>query len=1438
MRAPSGTLHVIDFKTDQIVANIQPQNYWDDIRHWEIKNNIDTLEFKVFDNTEHAVTLMQQNLVLKEVRDGRIVPYVINNEVEKDSRDRSLTVRTSGAWVQIAKDGYIMPQRIEGKTVNQFMDMALVGTKWKRGKTEYAGFHTMTIDTIIDPLTFLKKIAALFDLEVQYRVEVVGSQIVGWYVDMVKKRGRDTGKEVTLGKDLVGVRRIEHSRDVCTALVGFVQGEGDTIITVESINDGLPYITDSDAYQRWNENGKHKFGFYSPETEEQNMTPKRLLTLMKTEFAKRVNTSVVYDVEAAAIGRVFGLSHELINEGDTIRIKDTGFTPKLYLEARVIGGDESFTDPSQDKYVFGDYREITDPNEEMRKLYNRLLGQLTGKANKELLDQLEKLVEENGKTIETIREESKAVKELAQKVQENLKNNTVNIIESKQPPTENLQIGKTIWRDISTGKPGFLKVWNGKDWELLIPDVESVKEETLKQVNKDIQLTKEELNKKVEEAQSETNGQFKEVKNSLQGVSQTIKNVQNSQGEINKTVSEMKQTNEGFTKSIESLTKKDGEIAEKLNKVVETAEVTKKTISEVQQTTNNLKKTTTEITEKAGQVSEKLESVEKKVNNDKAGGRNLLLDSNVKYEKTDYLINPYSLTENFVAGEEYTFVIKGSVPQGQQFGIWQNGGSNNVGYATSAYANGITYVTFKAVATTSGNERRLNLYNYPNNATKAIVEWVALYKGNKPQDWTPAPENQVTNDEFTKKTTEIEKSVNGIKESIKTVEKTQVDFSERVTTVEKTADGIKEKVTSLQEIQTKQGTQLQEAKAGWETTAKALEGKVEIKDVEDYVGGIGNQTVLRNVLWKNDTKYWVLQSGATRDTQVTYKGCNSLSVITAGNASNLYKGASHEYINAGPGWNYVFSAYFYTDNKASIDAGAAIELQCYDVNNKMIKSYLQEITISQGTWIRTHVAGLLIEGTKKVKVLFWVRKNGRLWMAQPMLQIGDKPSSFMENPVDIVDKDKIMEELADKIATKDYDRKVTELERGISATAEGVEITSKKQEKFINETYAVYVKETGSKLKVLDEGILAEVKKGNIIAAINFSSEKLEIDVSKVAINADTMVKWLTAKGIDTNIIKVNGDKITIDKNGVTIKMLDFLFEDEWGTKTTVMPKRNLIADHDFSSVPKLNIGNPNYQGFGAGYGLPWKVQGNGVVIENNTFIFNYEQMVNAVRVDTYNYPETKVQNGIHPGNSYTLSAHYRTAQINGVRTTAKPRLQVCFVTPLDEVSYKIWHEIYKDFPEPSTFYGEIRRYNFTFTVPNNYNPQEHMIVVKVTAANAQVSAGRAVCVSGITLVSGNYACMYNWDRAAAERADGLQPFNRIAIGSVNNNIGPAAHGQTFDISTEKDVFINQPILTQGINLGRNKMGQAGSIRFFDGGQGYGFYFMGMGGQWYKLPNV
>ncbi|MDX5884892.1 tail fiber domain-containing protein [Bacillus cereus group sp. BfR-BA-00999] len=134
-------------------------------------------------------------------------------------------------------------------------------------------------------------------------------------------------------------------------------------------------------------------------------------------------------------------------------------------------------------------------------------------------------------------------------------------------------------------------------------------------------------------------------------------------------------------------------------------------------------------------IDEAIAIVQGNVDNITIGGSNLLLNSHADYSTTDYLIATYTLTENWVAGQEYTFVIKGTVPAGQKFGIWMNGGSNNVGYATTKYVDGVTYVTFKAVTPAGSHTKSLSLYNYPQNTTTSTVDWVALYRGNKPMDW-------------------------------------------------------------------------------------------------------------------------------------------------------------------------------------------------------------------------------------------------------------------------------------------------------------------------------------------------------------------------------------------------------------------------------------------------------------------------------------------------------------------------------------------------------------------------------------------------------------------------------------------------------------------------------------------------------------------------------
>ncbi|MBY7120668.1 phage tail protein [Bacillus sp. 16GRE42] len=884
MRTPSGELHVVDFKTEQIVASIQPADYWDDKRHWEIKNNIDTLEFHVFDNTRHSSTLMQQNLVLKEVRDGRIVPYVIT-EIEKDSEDRSVTAYASGEWIQLAKAGIIPPQKLEGKTVIEMVDIALAGTKWQKGNLEYASFRSITIDEFIDPLSFLKKIASLFELEIQYRAEVVGSQVVGRYVDMVKKRGRETGKEITLGKDLMGIKRIENSQNICTALLGFVKKEGGEFITITEINKGVPYLVDNDAFKRWNEKGQHKFGFYSPETENDDMDAKRLMTLMNTELKKRVNSSVSYEVEAQSIGRVFGLAHELINDGDTIRIKDTGFTPKLYLEARAIAGDESFENPLQDKYLFGDYHEIVDPNEELRKIYNRILSSLGNKQ--EMIDQLDKLVKEANETASDAKKESEAAKTLAEKVQENIKNNTIEIIEWKNPPTTGLKPYKTLWRDISNGKPGILKIWTGTAFESVVPDVESVKKETLDQVNKDIETTKTELNQKVQEAQNQATGQFNKAQEGLQGVSRTISDVQNEQGNINKKVTQIEQTSDGFKTSIESLTKKDTEIGSKLNTVEQTVEGTKKTISEVQQTTNDLKKTTTDITEKAGGISEKLESIEQKNNDAKVAERNVITNSNFYTGNTSGWTvwdqqSGNGIVEKAVDIPEFEYMAK-LTRKNNVADLWflrdikVSPGkyilsaflkSSNVTMALGV-RDGSTSPTYKIVdlpkSLSDGkwhhfklevefktNEARIyfGTAKKKENEGEVFITGTKLAEGTVFSTWSPAPEDQVSTVDFTKKTTDIEKSVDGVKTTVTNVQNSQAGFEKRMSNAEQTADGLSSTVSNLNNVVSDQGKKLTEANTKLEQQATAIGAKVELKQVEDYVAGFKipelKQTVNQN----------------------------------------------------------------------------------------------------------------------------------------------------------------------------------------------------------------------------------------------------------------------------------------------------------------------------------------------------------------------------------------------------------------------------------------------------------------------------------------------------------------------------------------------------------------------------------------------------------------
>ncbi|WP_144497038.1 phage tail spike protein [Bacillus toyonensis] len=1340
MSKANNLLHIVDFKTEQIIGVIKEQDYWDDLRQWDLKDNKDKFEFTTADGTKIAASLIQQNLVVKQTRDGTFVSYIIT-EVEQDSTGRPKRIYALGEHTKLKKATVIKPQTLQATTVNESTDFALQGTEWKRGTTEFVGIRTIHIKDFTNPLDLLKQIASTFELEIRFRTEIMGSFIVGRYVDLIKKVGRDNGKEFLLGKDVQGIRRIESSQDVVTALVGVGPQNSETgeFLTFEEINNGKLYVGNNDALQRWSKDGKHLFDIYSPQTEDQDMTRERLKQLTEAELKKRNDSSTLYEVDAVALEKVFGLSHEAVRKGDTVRIKDTGFSPPLFLEARLIAADECDTDPSKDKYIFGNYREIQDTRSLVDRLYAQIMGSLSNKASKELLDMLDKKLQENVKETEVIRKESEAAKKIAEQVAENLKNNTVDIIKGVNPPTENVKDRKTLWQDISKSKPGILKLWKDGKWDPVVPDVESVKKETLEQVSKDIESTKSELNQKVQEAQKQATGQFNEVKDNLQGVSRTISDMQNKQGEIDKKVTKFEQDSNGFKLSIESLTKKDTDISNTLNIVEQTVEGTKKTISDVQQTANELKKTTTEIKEQAGKISEKLTSVEKQA-------------------------------------------------------------------------------------------------------------------------------NTVTN-----KTTEIEKSVDGIKETVSKVENNQGGFDKRVIAVEKNAEGFSQNVTKIQETQTAQGKQISDAQTIIKQHSDALDLSVKMKDVENYVGGIGSINEIRNAGLELGNKYWSINQGTAVQPSSKYKGYATFWSDYSGKTSDHWSGIASEFISVTTGEDLISTGWFATDNIASLDQKAWMEIEFWNAT-KGTRMRTQRVEIQwakQGDWARMMMVSKVAANEEWIRWRYYVQRNGRIRAALPMLQRGKVATEFWLHPKDQTNVDKMIDDIADKVATSKYDQKVTELERSITANGEGVSILSRKHETFVNDTYNAYVKETSSKLQVLDTGILAQVKKGDIISAINQTAEKISISVSKLDINADTVVKWLTAKGIDADVIKISGDKVTIDKNGITAKMADFFFEDERGQKFSVTPRKNLIPDHDFSHISFNTFNNYFLK---IEYSPTWTIMSNPYI--EKPVVNNYEPMVNPMRIDLSNWIRFTLFEGVKPGKKYTLSAHFRaTTNDNRVNITNKPIMRAVFGKYNGDTPVELGRAS-KTYDAPSIQTGKIVRYALTFTVPSNYVEGNGYVYIDLFGEGL-LNNMQAIAVSGVQLVEGDVPSVYNWDTTHGQLVNGTLPFSTIALGTKDNVIYhnhvnkwnymnapleiisngemmalvgddraglsfyPRGGGERrsyighiynnenrFRIESKDPVATTQSIECNGINVGGGYFGSnAGSIHYTNGSLGTGWYF-------------
>ena len=140
------------------------------------------------------------------------------------------------------------------------------------------------------------------------------------------------------------------------------------------------------------------------------------------------------------------------------------------------------------------------------------------------------------------------------------------------------------------------------------------------------------------------------------------------------------------------------------------------------------------------------------VDNLQIGGRNLIKKSNIEHVSSDYKIVTYKPTSYLVAGETYTMSL--CVTPAENV-------TKLIPYVSGAYTplvtlvpNGTTKQIISGTFTAAYYDGRtpednaaygnIDIFRLPNNGTvtgETTIHWIKVEKGNKPTDWTPAPED-------------------------------------------------------------------------------------------------------------------------------------------------------------------------------------------------------------------------------------------------------------------------------------------------------------------------------------------------------------------------------------------------------------------------------------------------------------------------------------------------------------------------------------------------------------------------------------------------------------------------------------------------------------------------------------------------------------------------
>lgn len=412
---------IVDFISQSDSAVIQA------VHKRDINERMETFDFTIL--SECTTYMQERNRIIIQDKDKQYREFIIDR-ISADI-DGYTEVETVASYLEdITKARPYAPGKLEKMTTKQALSDVLKDTGWEvSDATEYGGLRTTSWTSYNTRYDVLLQLCTTYDMMADFYIEVGSNRVDKRFVVLRKRNPLFKGKEITYGKDLTGLKRTVDFSEIKTALlcVGPEPEEGKKRVEL--------VVKDDESQAKYGLPGRYNWGIYEPETEDQNMTEKRLRTLGTTELNKRKSEVITYEVTAVDIEKEF--KHEIVNLGDKVRIKDREFTPPLYVEAEVIS--EEYDLISKDAtYTFGEYKEFKESD--LRSSFDRKLDAIRQKLNDGLSN------------VNTIVRES---------LEGELQYFEPKILKGPEPPKN--PVNDLLWLDTSNPQVAVLRrYWNGE----------------------------------------------------------------------------------------------------------------------------------------------------------------------------------------------------------------------------------------------------------------------------------------------------------------------------------------------------------------------------------------------------------------------------------------------------------------------------------------------------------------------------------------------------------------------------------------------------------------------------------------------------------------------------------------------------------------------------------------------------------------------------------------------------------------------------------------------------------------------------------------------------------------------------------------------------------------------------------------------------------------